>query len=76
MDLYINNIADELSYGVSGSDWLEVDPNADYFIFSTGSVAVADGAAIPSETELDRAAVQLDADNPVNVAKYFLYINP
>ena len=72
MDLYVNNIADELAYDISGSDWIVVDPNADYFIFSTGSVAVADGVAIPSETELNRAAVQLDADNPVNVAKYFL----
>jgi len=72
MNLYINNLADELEYGVSGSDWIIVDPNADYFIFSTGSVAVADGAAIPSETELNRAAVQLNAHNPVNVAKYFL----
>ena len=72
MELYINNISDELEYGVSGSDWVIVDADADYFIFSTGSVAVADGEAIPSETELNRAAVQLDDTNPVNVSKYFL----
>ena len=72
MDLYINNLSDELAYGVSGSDWIIVDPTADYFIFSSGSATVADGESIPSETELNRAAVQLDADNPVNVSKYFL----
>ena len=72
MELYINNLINELAYGVSGSDWVIVDADADYFIFSSGSVIVADGETIPDETELNRAAVQLDADNPVNVSKYFL----
>lgn len=75
MNLYINNLTDELAYGVSGSDWIIVDPSADYFIYSAGSVSVIDDASIPSETELNRAAVQLDASNPVNVSKYFLADN-
>lgn len=72
MNLYINNLSDELAFGVSGSDWIIVDPDADYFIFSTGSVTVKDGETIPEETELNRAAVQLDDTNPVNVSKCFL----
>lgn len=72
MKLYINNLSDEIAYNVSGSDWVEVDSTADYFIFSAGSVTVADGESIPSDTDLNRAAVQLDDTNPVNVSKYFL----
>lgn len=72
MNLYINNLSDEIAYNVSGSDWVIVDATNDHFIFSTGSVIVADGETIPDETELNRAAVQLDDTDPVNVSKYFL----
>ena len=72
MKLYINNISDEIELGGVGADWTEVDAAADYFVFSAGSADVADGEAIPSDTDLNRAAVQLDAANPVNVSKCFL----
>ena len=74
MNLFINNITDELAYGAGGADWGIVDAVADYFIFSAGNATtVTDGATpIPIYIELNRAAVQLDAANPVNVSKYFL----
>ena len=72
MDLYINNSITEQPIGTSGVDWILVNPNADYFIFSAGGAGVADGEDIPTETELNRAATQLDSINDVVVAKYFL----
>lgn len=72
MNLFINNSTDELAYGESGSDWVQVDPVADFLIFSEGSDVVADGESIPEETALNRAATQLNEDNDVDVSKYFL----
>lgn len=73
MDLYINHSSNDLAYG--STTFIAVDPNYDTLIFSQGSApagGVSDGDVIPSETLLNRYAVQLDAVNPVNVPKYFL----
>ena len=72
MDLYVNNSMNETPFDPSTSDWIIVDHDADSFIFSEGSVNVADGKPIPNEIDLNRAAVQLDDTNPVNIPKYFL----
>lgn len=72
MTLYINHSIDDQPYGSSGIDWLTVDPNNDYFIFSAGSAIVADEESIPNETDLNRSAVQLSDISDVIVGKYFL----
>ena len=70
--LYINHQTNELPIGSSGSDWKEVVAGYDTFIFSNGGVGVVDDADIPTEEELNRSAVQLDAVDPVIVPKYFI----
>jgi len=71
--LYINNATSELPIGASGYvSWKEVASGYDTFIFSQGGLGVADGDDIPTTEELNRAGVQLDADDPVIVPKYFL----
>ena len=71
LTIYINNGAVDDEYGVSGTTWVEVDPDNDYFIFSAGSDAVADGVAIPTSDALNRAATLLTGAEQT-VAKYFL----
>jgi len=70
--LLINNTNSDTPVANIGTDWIEVDPVLDYFIFSQGGGAVADGEEIPTNDILNRYAVQLDADNIVIVPKYFL----
>jgi len=70
--LRINNTVSDATYLAAPSNWIAVDDVNDVFIFSQGGSGVADGNAIPSETLLNRYAVQLDPVNPVTVPKYFL----
>jgi hypothetical protein len=72
LTLLINNTLTDIAVVNIGTDWIAVDPNADTFIFSQGGGSVADGQVIPSESLLNRYAVQLDDTNPVTVPKYFL----
>jgi hypothetical protein len=72
MTVLVNCDTQDLSYGTSGVDWVEVDVDNDKIIFSNGSDIVKDGEPIPSETELLYAGVVIDEDNPVIVPKYFL----
>lgn len=70
--LRINNTTSDLTYLGNEANWIAVDDVNDVFIFSQGGSGVADGSVIPSETLLNRYAVQLDPVNPVTVPKYFL----
>ena len=75
LNLLINHSTQDSIIGSSGTDWITVDPNYDVFIFSGGSIlggGVSDGDAIPTQTLLNRYAVQLDPVNPVIVPHYFL----
>ena len=72
MNLHINHSTDDLVLASSGVDWIEVDDDLDYFIFSEGSADVADEEAIPTADELNRAATQLSDIASVTVSKYFL----
>lgn len=72
LSLLINNKVTDTPVANIGTDWIEVDPVYDYFIFSQGGGSVADGQAIPSESLLNRYAVQLSGVDPVTVPKYFL----
>jgi hypothetical protein len=72
LTLLINNTTNDTEVVNIGTDWIGVDPDTDWFIFSAGGSGVANGSVIPSETLLNRYAVQLDPINPVIVSKYFL----
>ena len=66
LTLYINN-------NTEGSPtWVDVDLYNDEFIFTAGGSGVADGEDIPTEGELNRAAVQLSETVEVVVSKYLL----
>jgi hypothetical protein len=78
LELHINHSITDSPYGTSGVEFIQVDPVYDYFIFSEGSLpgsGVSDGDALPTETLLNRYAVQLDDTDPVIVPKYFLADN-
>ena len=75
LTMLINNSTQDSPIGASGTTWVAVDPNYDVLIFSAGSIlggGVSDGDVIPTETLLNRYAVQLDPVNPVIVPHYFL----
>ncbi len=71
LTLHVNHSASDELLGSSGIDWIEVDPDNDEFIFSAGSVDVADEETIPNEAELNRAGVELTGSE-IEVSKYFL----
>lgn len=72
MILYINNSLIESEIGMSGVEWIAVDPQYDTFIFSNGGSGVVDGDDTPTDIELNRSAVQLSESSSVIVPKYFL----
>ena len=75
MILRINETANDNDYSSQPSYYIDVDPNNDNFIFSAGSVDVADGQPIPNEDQLNRAGTLLGGSNPIEVDKYFLADN-
>lgn len=72
LTLHINRSTTDSPLNTSGVEWVEVDATYDTFIFSNGGTGVADGDDIPTDEELNQAAVPLDAVDPVTVPKYFL----
>ena len=72
LGLYINHSSTDDEHDVSGTEWILFEDALDSFIFSAGSVDVADDEDIPTTEELNRAAVQLSAIADVDVDKYFL----
>ena len=72
LTIRINNTINESSFVAQPSYYVSVDTLTDYFIFSGGSVLVADGQPVPLEADLNRAGVQLDPLNEVIVSKYLL----
>lgn len=59
LTIYFNTGEIDLEVGASGSDWTAVDENADELIFTAGSLDVADGKDLPTETELNSAGLVL-----------------
>lgn len=57
--IYINNDTEDSPLETSGVDWIEIDELNDFLIFSGGSDMVADGEAIPSDTQLNQAGLLL-----------------
>jgi hypothetical protein len=70
--LYINNSVTDSPLGTPGVDWVEVNNTIDLFVFSNGGVGVENGEPIPTDEQLNRAAVQLNPSVDVEPAHYFL----
>lgn len=70
----VNTTVNDENYAGHPGDYVDVD-NADSLIFSAGSVTVADGEPIPTQTDLNRAATLLDPDDATIVVHYFLADN-
>lgn len=71
MKIYVNISANDLPRSTNPADYVEVDLTLDKFIFSYGSVAVANGQPIPSTQELNSAGVLITTSN-VEVPHFFL----
>jgi len=68
----LNLDTQDLALDTSGVDWLDVNVDNDYLIFSNGSSAVFDGAFTPTEQELIQAGVVVSPSAKVIVPKYFI----
>ena len=69
--LRVNHSTVDSPFVTAPSNFIDVAA-ADSFIFSAGSALVADGQALPSQADLNRAATLLSPTVSVIVAKYFL----
>lgn len=74
LDIWVNAGVSDVVLGTSGADWVEVDVDNDFLIFSAGSDTVKDGEPIPSETQLNQAGILLTGSE-ITVSKYFLADN-
>jgi len=74
LTIYVNTGTQDTEVNTSGSEWTLVDVDNDELIFSAGSSSVADGEAIPSETQLNQAGTLLTGAE-ITVAHYFLSDN-
>jgi len=59
LTIYANVGTSDNPLNLSGADWIEIDVDNDELIFSGGSDTVADGKAIPSDTQLNQAGLLL-----------------
>jgi len=64
----------DLAYGTSSVDWVDVDTSADYLLFSAGSTEVADGKDLPTVTERNQAGMVITGAEQ-EVTHYFLADN-
>jgi len=67
----INHDSQDLPYGSSGVDWVDVSVGNDSLIFTAGSDTVKDGEAIPSSFQLSTAGVVLTGSD-ITVPHYLL----
>ena len=71
VSVYVNNTSTDSPRGTSGITYTLLNLTNDYLIFSAGSVAVADGADIPTPAELNSAGMLITTSD-VEVAHQFL----
>ena len=69
--IYANTGTADFELNASGSEWTQIDPDADRLIFSAGSDSVKDGQPSPSDTQLNQAGILLTGAE-ITVDKYFL----
>jgi len=71
MKFLVNTTLTDLSYSAAPANFLEV-AIGDYFIFSQGSVNVADGQSIPTEEELNQALLIIPNSGSIIIPKIFI----
>jgi hypothetical protein len=59
LTIYVNTGTVDSPYGDSGTEFTSVSADTDYLVFTAGSTEVADGQAVPSETDLIQAGTLL-----------------
>lgn len=74
LTIYVNVDNVDSPVGVSGIDWVEVDPDNDELILTAGSNAVKDGEIIAGESALNQAGVLLTGSE-ITIDKYLLADN-
>ena len=74
LTIAVNHDTQDLPYGTSGVDFVDLDVSADYLVFSAGSAAVADGQSLPSTADLNSAGTVIIGSD-VDIAKYLLADN-
>lgn len=70
--VYANTGSSDITMEESGAEFTEISAANDYLIFSAGSDVVADGEAIPSQADLNRAATLISESVETIVDKCFL----
>lgn len=68
----INTGAVDGVVGGGGTEWTSMDVANDYLVFSAGSAVVADGLAIPSQSDYNQAGTIISDLADVIVSKMFL----
>ena len=66
------NIGDEIEYGGTGANYLDVNLTTDYFIWTAGSDDVKDGEDEPTQDELNQASTIIDSSD-VTIAHCLLF---
>lgn len=71
LEVWVNISASDTPLNTSGGNWIEFSEGNDQLIFSAGSDVVADGEALPSQSELISAGVVLTGSEII-LDDYFL----
>jgi len=71
LTIAVNCDTQDLAYGSSGVDWVDIDLDNDYIVFSNGSDVVKDGEALPSSSDLNQAGIVI-TDSAQIIPHYFL----
>ena len=69
LTIYANVGTQDVEYGTSGAEWVEIDTDNDRIIFSAGSDSVKDGEPSPSDTQLNQAGIILTG-SAITIDKY------
>jgi hypothetical protein len=69
--MYVNTDTLDVPYGDTGAEYVEVDFDNDFLVFSAGSDTVKDGEPIPGSNDLSQAGVVITTSEQI-VPYYFL----
>jgi len=72
LTVHVNCDTDDQPLGTSGIDWQEMSIANDKLLFSAGSIIVADGETIPSDSAKNQAGTLISATEDVEVNRCFL----
>lgn len=72
LDIAVNTGLVDDEYNATGTEWVIIDENNDYLIFTDGGDTVKDGEPLPSQTDLNSAAIRIGEGSEVIVSEYLL----